>query len=75
VHELSLQAWEGTFALNATPAFLAAREALRAMLDQPPGPSGTRGSVVLMSSVLAWDPMPALFATHAYAAAKAATVS
>jgi NAD(P)-dependent dehydrogenase (short-subunit alcohol dehydrogenase family) len=74
VHELSLQAWEGTFALNATPAFLAAREALRAMLDQPPGPSGTRGSVVLMSSVLAWDPMPALFATHAYAAAKAATI-
>ena len=58
VHELSLQAWEGTFALNATPAFLA----------------GTRGSVVLMSSVLAWDPMPALFATHAYAAAKAATI-
>jgi NAD(P)-dependent dehydrogenase (short-subunit alcohol dehydrogenase family) len=74
VHELSLQAWEGTFALNATPAFLAAREALRAMLVQPPGPSGTRGSVVLMSSVLAWDPMPALFATHAYAAAKAATI-
>jgi NAD(P)-dependent dehydrogenase (short-subunit alcohol dehydrogenase family) len=27
-----------------------------------------------MSSVLAWDPMPALFATHAYAAAKAATI-
>ena len=52
-HELTLAAWEGTFALNATPAFLAAREALRAMLDQPPGPSATRGSLVLMSSVLA----------------------
>ena len=37
-HELTLKAWEGTFALNATPAFLAAREALRAMLDQPPAP-------------------------------------
>lgn len=74
VHELSLAAWEGTFALNATPAFLAAREALRVMLAQPPGPSGARGSVVLMSSVLALSPTPDLFATHAYAAAKAATV-
>lgn len=74
VHELSLAAWEGTFALNATPAFLAAREALRVMLGQPPGPSGARGSVVLMSSVLALSPTPALFTTHAYVAAKAATI-
>jgi NAD(P)-dependent dehydrogenase (short-subunit alcohol dehydrogenase family) len=74
VHQLSLAAWDGTLALNATPAFLAAREALRAMLAQPPGPSGSRGSLVLMSSVLASAPLPALFATHAYAAAKAATV-
>jgi NAD(P)-dependent dehydrogenase (short-subunit alcohol dehydrogenase family) len=74
VHELTLAAWEGTLALNATPAFLAAREALRAMLEQPPGPSATRGSVVLMSSVLASAAPPALFTTHAYAAAKAATV-
>jgi NAD(P)-dependent dehydrogenase (short-subunit alcohol dehydrogenase family) len=74
VHELSLAAWEGTFALNATPAFLAAREALRVMLGQPPGPSGARGSVVVMSSVLALSPTPALFTTHAYGAAKAATI-
>jgi NAD(P)-dependent dehydrogenase (short-subunit alcohol dehydrogenase family) len=73
-HELSLAAWDGTLALNATPAFLAAREALRAMLAQEPGPSGTRGSLVLMSSVLACSPTPALFTTHAYAAAKAATI-
>jgi NAD(P)-dependent dehydrogenase (short-subunit alcohol dehydrogenase family) len=73
-HELTLAAWEGTFALNSTPAFLAAREALRAMLDQEPGPSGTRGSLVLVSSVLASHPAPSLFATHAYAAAKAATI-
>jgi NAD(P)-dependent dehydrogenase (short-subunit alcohol dehydrogenase family) len=74
VHQLTLAAWEGTLALNATPAFLAAREALRAMLDQPPGPAGGRGALVLMTSVLAHSPMPSLFATHAYAAAKAATV-
>jgi NAD(P)-dependent dehydrogenase (short-subunit alcohol dehydrogenase family) len=73
-HELSLAAWEATLALNATPAFLAAREALRAMLDQEPGPSGSRGSLVLMSSVLADRPEPTRFATHAYAAAKAATI-
>jgi NAD(P)-dependent dehydrogenase (short-subunit alcohol dehydrogenase family) len=73
-HELTLAAWEGTFALNSTPAFLAAREALRAMLDQEPGPAGTRGSLVLVSSVLASHPAPSLFATHAYAAAKAATI-
>jgi NAD(P)-dependent dehydrogenase (short-subunit alcohol dehydrogenase family) len=73
VHQLSLKAWDGTLALNATPAFLAAREALRAMLDQEPGPAASRGSLVLMSSVLASHPAP-LFATHAYAAAKAATI-
>ena len=33
-----------------------------------------RGSIVLMSSVLAEHPEPTLFATHAYAAAKAATI-
>ena len=75
VHELSLAAWEGTLALNATPAFLAAREALRAMLDQAPRALGDpRRRLVLMSSVLALDPTPTLFATHAYAAAKAATI-
>jgi NAD(P)-dependent dehydrogenase (short-subunit alcohol dehydrogenase family) len=73
-HQLSLEAWEGTLALNATPAFLAAREALRIMLEQEPGAAATRGSLVLMSSVLAVRPAPALFATHAYAAAKAATI-
>jgi NAD(P)-dependent dehydrogenase (short-subunit alcohol dehydrogenase family) len=74
VHGLSLAAWDGTLALNATPAFLAAREALRAMLGQEPGPSGSRGSLLLMSSVLASSPTPTLFTTHAYAAAKAATI-
>jgi NAD(P)-dependent dehydrogenase (short-subunit alcohol dehydrogenase family) len=74
VHELSLEAWDSTFAMNSTLAFLAARETLRVMLDQEPGPSATRGSLVLMSSVLAYRPVPSLFATHAYAAAKAATI-
>lgn len=73
VHELSLAAWDATLALNATPAFLTARESVRAMLAQDRTPIGARGSVVLMTSVLGFDPSP-LFATHAYAASKAATI-
>src|SRR4029450_13204361 len=46
VHELSLRAWDGTLAGTATPAFLAAREALRAMLDQEPGPAAGGGAPV-----------------------------
>ena len=74
VHDVALEAWEATLALNLTPAFLAAREAVRIMLAQPRADSGARGSIVLMSSVLAFDPAPTLFATHAYAAAKAAEI-
>ncbi|HEX3429181.1 MAG TPA: SDR family oxidoreductase, partial [Candidatus Limnocylindrales bacterium] len=71
-HEVSLEGWDATFRINAIPAFLAAREVLRAMLDQAPNATGTRGSILLMSSVLSVSPSPTLFATHAYAAAKAA---
>jgi NAD(P)-dependent dehydrogenase (short-subunit alcohol dehydrogenase family) len=74
VHELTLTGWTGTFALNAVPAFLAAREAVRAMHSQEPNEVGARGAIVLMSSVLAEHPEPTLFATHAYAASKAAII-
>lgn len=62
--EIPLEGWEQTLGLNANPAFLAVREALRAM-------EGTGGSIVLVSSVLAEHPSR-LFATHAYAASKGA---
>ena len=42
------------------------------MRTQEPNESGTRGSILLMGSVTATDPVPAFFATHAYAAAKGA---
>ena len=42
------------------------------MRAQEPNGSGTRGSILLMGSVTATDPVPAFFATHAYAAAKGA---
>lgn len=75
LHEIPLAGWEVTFAGNVLPGFLAVREALRVMLDQPPGPDGNRGAVVLVSSVLARHPAPRLFGTHAYAAAKGALLS
>ena len=74
VHETSLAGWAATIDLNLTPAFLATREALRIMLAQQPDATGSRGSIVVMSSVLGFDPAPSLFATHAYAAAKAAAL-
>lgn len=45
------------------------------MRTQEPNTSGTRGSVILISSVLATHPSPSLFSTHAYAAAKGAQIS
>jgi NAD(P)-dependent dehydrogenase (short-subunit alcohol dehydrogenase family) len=73
--EISGEAWDATLALNLTTGFLTAREAVRAMLEQEPGEDGTRGSIVLVSSVLAEHPAPELLATHAYAAAKGGLVS
>ena len=75
VHEMDLAGWEATLRLNGHPAFLAARNAVRVMRSQEPNQSGTRGSIVLVTSVLATSPVPAHFATHAYAAVKGAEVS
>lgn len=71
LHEVSLAAWDATFRLNLTTEFLVTREVLKALLRNEPGPGG-RGSIVLTSSILGFHPAPANFATHAYAAAKAA---
>ena len=54
---------------------LTCRGVVRQMLDQAPNSSGTRGSILLMGSVTATDPVPEFFATHAYAAAKGATIA
>lgn len=67
LHEIPLEGWSETLALNGTPPFLAMRDVVRVMLGQ-----GSGGSIVLVSSVLASDPVPSLFATHAYAAIKGA---
>lgn len=72
IHEMGFEAWEATLRINTGPAFLAAQQAIRLMKTQDKSPSGTRGSIVLVSSVLAEHPAPRLFDTHAYAASKGA---
>jgi len=64
-HEMSLDAWQKTFAINTHPMFLATHHALRVMKERG-------GSIVVVGSVLASSPVPSLFPTHAYAAAKGA---
>lgn len=65
LHEMTMSGWDAAIGLNLTTAFLTAREAVRRMRDHG-------GSLVLTSSVLATSPQPEHFATHGYAAAKAA---
>lgn len=66
LHEMSKQAWNETLDLNLSTAFLTAREGIKALLKNG------GGSIILTSSVLATNPAPLYFKTHAYAAAKAA---
>jgi NAD(P)-dependent dehydrogenase (short-subunit alcohol dehydrogenase family) len=75
VHELTVEGWDRTLELNLRNHALVSRAVVRQMLAQQPNGSGTRGSIVLVSSVLASYPVPELFATHAYAAAKGGIVS
>jgi NAD(P)-dependent dehydrogenase (short-subunit alcohol dehydrogenase family) len=72
IHTVSGDAWEATSALNLRTQILTCSRVVRAMRDQPPNGSRTRGSILLLGSVTATRPVPELFATHAYAAAKGA---
>jgi NAD(P)-dependent dehydrogenase (short-subunit alcohol dehydrogenase family) len=75
LHEIPRSGWDATFGMNLTPAFLTMRDVVDVMRGQPCDDDGIRGSVVLVGSVLAGNPSPSLFATHAYAAAKGALES
>lgn len=72
VHELTAEGWDRTMALNGRSQALTMGAVIRRMLGQAPDATGGRGAVVAMSSVLASEPEPTLFPTHAYAAAKGA---
>jgi NAD(P)-dependent dehydrogenase (short-subunit alcohol dehydrogenase family) len=67
--QLTDQGWQQTLHWNLDSLFYSNRAALRQFLAQ-----GTGGSILNMSSVLAFSPSPTYFATHAYAAAKAAVI-
>jgi NAD(P)-dependent dehydrogenase (short-subunit alcohol dehydrogenase family) len=70
IHELTAEGWDRTIELNLRSQALVARAVTRTMLA-----GGRGGSIVLVSSVLATRPVPELFATHAYAAAKGAIIA
>jgi NAD(P)-dependent dehydrogenase (short-subunit alcohol dehydrogenase family) len=75
LHTLTADAWDRTFELNARSHVLASAPILRVMLEQERDTDGSRGSVVNTASILALRPVPSLFPTHAYAAAKGALLS
>jgi NAD(P)-dependent dehydrogenase (short-subunit alcohol dehydrogenase family) len=75
LHTLTAEAWDRTLELNTRSHVLATAPILRVMLDQERDAHGSRGTVVNTASVLASSPVPRLFATHAYAAAKGALLS
>ncbi len=69
LHELNLDGWNQTFALNLTSLMLSNQAAVRAFLAQ-----GGGGTILNMGSVLGYSPSPTYFATHAYAATKSAII-
>lgn len=69
LHEVSDAGWRATLDHNLTSLFYSNRAATQQFLRQHSG-----GSVLNMGSVLGWSPSPRYFATHAYAAAKAAII-
>jgi NAD(P)-dependent dehydrogenase (short-subunit alcohol dehydrogenase family) len=69
LHEITDEGWDFTQNLNLRSLFFSNRAAAQQFLKQ-----GTGGAVLNMSSVLGYSPSPKFFATHAYAAAKAAIV-
>ena len=74
IHELTPEGWDRTLEMNLRSQAMTCRAVVRRMLGQPLNGSGTRGSILLMGSVTATNPSPEFFATHAYAAAKGATI-
>lgn len=69
LHELSLEGWEKTLALNLTSLMLSNRAAIKYFLA-----TGKGGAILNMGSVLGFSPSPGFFSTHAYAAAKSAII-
>jgi NAD(P)-dependent dehydrogenase (short-subunit alcohol dehydrogenase family) len=69
LHELSDEGWRMSLELNLTTVMYSNRAAIRQFLAQKKG-----GVILNLGSVLSEFPAPRFFATHGYAAAKAAIV-
>jgi len=69
LHEMSDDGWSYTTDVNLSSVVFSNRAAVRQFLAQ-----GGGGCVLNMGSVLGWSPSPEFFASHAYAAAKAAII-
>jgi NAD(P)-dependent dehydrogenase (short-subunit alcohol dehydrogenase family) len=67
--EVTDEGWDYTVNANLTSLFYTNRAAVRYFVE-----AGRGGSVLNISSVLAFSPSPGHFATHAYAAAKAGVI-
>lgn len=69
LHDMTDTGWQYTLDLNLSSVFYSNRAAARYFLAHQ-----KRGSILNLTSVLAYSPAPRYFATHAYAAAKAAMI-
>ncbi len=69
LHELTDAGWDATLNLNLSSVFYSNRAAVLQFQRQKSG-----GSILNLTSVLAYSPSPKFFATHAYATAKAAII-
>jgi len=70
LHECTDAGWQATLDLNLTSVFNTNRAAVRQFLNQK-----TAGTILNVSSVLAFDPSPHHFDTIAYAASKAGIIA
>jgi NAD(P)-dependent dehydrogenase (short-subunit alcohol dehydrogenase family) len=69
LHELSDEGWDYTLNLNLNSVMYSNRAATQMFLKH-----NTPGSIVNLTSVLAYSPSPRFFSTHAYATAKSAII-
>ena len=72
VDALTGDAWDATADLNLRTQILVCSRVVREMRAQALDASGLRGSILILGSVTTTAPVPELFGTHAYAAAKGA---
>ena len=69
LHEITIEGWNYTLSLNLTSLMLSNQAAVRSFMERK-----TAGSILNIGSILGLSPSPKYFATHAYAAAKAAAI-